>query len=353
MKWHYKIAALVLVLVVNTNLYGKRVEFDKTKTVKREFNGIGSDVEIRLNNRYGRVEVTTWDQNNLVIEVDIQVTHTNEKKGQEELDNVDIEFVENSVYIQAKTNLYGRKRATTFATKNLKKEIVYRVKMPVGNNLNVMNRFGDVTINELKGKATIDLSYGALSVGKLSNSKNRINLKFAQNSSISSLQGGSLSAQYSGLTIAQCDQLNMTSQFSQIDIEQVKEATVVSKYDKLNVDECENLKLDAQFSTTKIERLTSKALVTSNYGYLRLDKISSSCQEIRLHNKFGKVRLGFEAPALEFRGTIMFADLDLPHNWDVSEESIQHTKKYNGIVNGGGTQVSVTGQYGNISISQN
>jgi len=354
MKLLYRPIAILFLLGLFSKTSAKKVDYEESKTIQQEYTNVGSDVEIRLKNKYGRIEITTWNENRVLIEIEVTVIHSSEKKAKEELKNVTAEFIKNDQFIEAKTNFMGKQNSISFGpSKKMEKKIVFRVKMPKSNNLFVVNKFGDISLNELNGKAIIDLSYGGLTVGKLNHAQNKVILRFAKNSTISYWQGGKISAQYSGLTIIEAIDLDLGSQFSHVDLETVGKAYITSKYDKLTLLECDELKMDGQFSTIKIDKLKTRASVTNHYGYLRISNISADCKEVRLSNKFGKIRLGFAGPpSVEIYANVSFGEMDYPNSWDITEVKDQHNRTYRGNLNGGKIQVSITAQYGSIVLSE-
>ena len=85
MKLVYEFSArlLLLALLVSVAHIGVAAEF--TKTIKKEFD-ITSDGTTSITNKYGKVEIKTWDRNRVKVDVTIVVKASSESKAQEVFD---------------------------------------------------------------------------------------------------------------------------------------------------------------------------------------------------------------------------------------------------------------------------
>ena len=76
----YKITLLLLfpiaVIANNGELKGK---YTKEKTLNKEFS-VSPNAMLKISNDYGNLDVTSWDQNRIVMQISIKVSGNNEEK---------------------------------------------------------------------------------------------------------------------------------------------------------------------------------------------------------------------------------------------------------------------------------
>ena len=62
-----------------------------------------ADATFKVNNSYGNVDVITWSENRIEIEVHISTSSNNEEKAQKKLDQITVEFNNSASQVSAKT----------------------------------------------------------------------------------------------------------------------------------------------------------------------------------------------------------------------------------------------------------
>ena len=78
--YKYTILAFLLAPIIglgnNENPKGK---YFKEKTIKKEFS-VNSDALLKINNSYGNLNITSWNENRVLIEVHIKTNGNNEER---------------------------------------------------------------------------------------------------------------------------------------------------------------------------------------------------------------------------------------------------------------------------------
>lgn len=77
-------------------------KYEKSKSIKKEYT-VNSNALLKINNRYGNVDVTSWDKNEVVIEVKITVSGNDEDKVIKRLSMIDVAFEASRNEVSAKT----------------------------------------------------------------------------------------------------------------------------------------------------------------------------------------------------------------------------------------------------------
>ena len=161
MKSVYKLAGLFLlvglVLPIKASTPDKR---EYTKSVNKEY-AITADGTTALSNKYGKIEVKTWDRQRVKVSVDIVVNANSESDAQEVFDRIQIDFSNRDDYVKAETVIESRK-SRWFSWSNGDKsdyEINYEVFLPKTNKLDVVHKYGDLVVADMAGKVNLDIKY--------------------------------------------------------------------------------------------------------------------------------------------------------------------------------------------------
>src|SRR4030065_580807 len=177
MKNSAKLLLLCLLIPLAIFASEKKGKYTKNKTISKEFK-VSKDATLNVSNKYGNIDIVTWNENKIVVIVKITTNGDDEDKVKKRLEEITVEFDANSSNVSAKTmidkaaatwNFWGNKNNVTM-------EINYLIKMPITNNVNLSNDYGGINLNKLEGKATINCDYGKLNIGELLNKSNRINI---------------------------------------------------------------------------------------------------------------------------------------------------------------------------------
>ena len=125
MKLKYNLAILFLFTFVGfsfTSTY-EEVPTERTKSITKTF-PISADGTTSLSNKYGKMDINVWDKNEVQITVNVKVDARNDRKEQEILDGIDVEFDNSSDYVSATTefDLKG-------SYNNVSYNVEYEVKM--------------------------------------------------------------------------------------------------------------------------------------------------------------------------------------------------------------------------------
>jgi len=93
---------LVLPMLLSAGDGKLKGKYTKEKTIKKEYD-VNSDALLKVNNSYGNLNLTSWDENRVVIEVHIKTNGNNEEKVQKKLDGISVDFEGSSSMVSART----------------------------------------------------------------------------------------------------------------------------------------------------------------------------------------------------------------------------------------------------------
>ncbi|MCX6226914.1 MAG: hypothetical protein NTV01_19560 [Bacteroidia bacterium] len=213
---YFKTAPLLAaILAAGITLHAQSVK----KEFHKEYNTSGSS-ELKIENQFGNITVTEWDQNKVVIDVNVAVTASDDSKAQKILDKIDIEFKEEGGKIFAKTKLGEDGKMTVKGGKGEKQsfKVDYTVKCPKDIKLGLDNQFGDMIVGSLTGPFSADLQFGNLNAVSLGGTENKIDIQFGE-ATIGSMKDGKIDIQHcEALKITECGNLSVDAQFTKVDI---------------------------------------------------------------------------------------------------------------------------------------
>ena len=292
-KLHYKTGALLLIALLTATFTLSAEE------VKKEFHKEytpGPNTTLEISNRYGDVVITSWDQNQIVIDVKVSVELPNREKAEKLLGYIDVQFTEDGNLIMARTVIDDKFSFSGWGGESKKFSIDYNVKMPAGTPLTLANRYGNTKITELTGLVNLDIKYGNLTAGKLTrgNEKpwSRLNLAYGKGT-IDEVGWMTLNIRYTGnLDITKSTALLLDSKYSKLSLGETSSVVGESKYDNIRIGSIKNLDLDNGYSDVNIETLVTKLRYEGSYGSFSIGSIPAEFESIDLATRYMGVKLG-------------------------------------------------------------
>lgn len=292
-KFHYKTGALLLLTLLSASLtiYAEAV----TKEFHREYiPGPGTTLEI--NNRYGDVNISSWDKNQIVIDVKVTVELPSKEKAEKLIGYIDIQFTENENLIMARTVIDDKFSFSGWGGESKKFRIDYNIKMPSGTALTLSNRYGNAKINELAGLVNIDIKYGNLTAGKLTRQNEKpwssLNLAYGKGT-IDETGWMTLNIRYTGnLEVTKSTALLLDSKYSKLTLGETSSVVGESKYDNIRIGSIRNLDLDNGYSDVNIGTLATKLRYEGSYGSFSVESIPAGFESIDVETRYMGVKLG-------------------------------------------------------------
>ncbi len=176
----------------------KKYDFVKTKSVNKSYN-VSSNDKLSITNEFGKVEVHTWERNEIKVDVSIEVSATKENIAQRIIDGITVSDGQSGKNISFKTTIKGRDKDKESANEDKNEKstmhVNYSISMPATNPLRVENQFGATTIPDYKGEIELNCKFGSLTAGSLTNIKT-INVEFGK-ANFGSVANGTVTVKYS------------------------------------------------------------------------------------------------------------------------------------------------------------
>ncbi|MFT5601852.1 MAG: hypothetical protein ACI9N1_002101 [Flavobacteriales bacterium] len=269
--------------------------FEDTKEFKKVVKST-DDFELEISNKHGNVVFEIWEKDSVSVEVIITAESQKLDRVNSILENINVRFSSNGDYLSASTEWSS-------ATRSVKNDVLglfgeqsvhvnYLIKMPAHIEVEVDNKFGNVTMGNVSGKLKIDVSHGNINLRKVKNAKT-IKLQYG-NFRAKELGDCDLDVKFSDIAIDKAGDLKLTSTSSEIEIEKVDKLVLKSVSDDIEIEEINELNFSATFSNIEIEKLNKSAGGTMKYGSIEIEEIRAGFRDITIDGQVTDIDLNFE-----------------------------------------------------------
>jgi hypothetical protein len=310
-------------------------QFTETKELQKQFK-VSPETRIEISNKYGKIELNTWEKDSVVVEIKIKVEEKKLSKLEKAIDAIDFDFTQSQHFLVARTNVGQNKSG--FEKEILKfKETVfqsdgnmtidYTVWLPATNDLKVENKFGDIFIGNYEGEVEINLSNGNLKSNDFTG-KLELILSFAD-ATINTIESGNLDCNFSEVYIKKATSLRIKSKSTKFEILEIKELDANSRRDNFKIRLADMVEASGSFSNFRINELTDRLNLRADYGDLDIEKTAVDFSNIFIESKSTDINLYFdEQSEFGFEITHTKTDLDFCREIKIErEESLDEKEK--------------------------
>ncbi|NJW52617.1 DUF4097 family beta strand repeat-containing protein [Salinimicrobium oceani] len=331
----------------------------KQKRIKKEFKVSANDL-LKINNSYGNIDIVTWDQNRVEIEVLVRTNGNDEEKVERKLREIDVIFNQSNGQVSAKTIFEKESGGSFFSSlfggsSNVSMEINYRIKAPVTNQVDLSNDYGSINLDKLKGDARISCDYGRILVGELHGSNNYLSFDYTRNSSIGYVKRAKINADYSEFTIDDAGTIDLSADYTDSRFVKVENLSFRNDYGSLKVEKLRNLKGSGDYLGIKLGFVYSSLDISMDYGSLAIDKVMPGLKELRINSDYTGIKIGYDRDAsfnfdvkTEYGGVNGISNSNFTVNKRNQSGSENHYQGYYGTSNSGGN-ISISSSYGSVS----
>ena len=361
MKKYNIILILLLAIAPSIVLAGNNTpkgKYTKEKRVTKEYT-VNSNATLEIDNSYGEVNMVTWNENRVVIEVHVKTNSNDEDQAQDKLDDIDVRFEGNSNYVSARTNFNNSSRSwwNSWRSSNVNMEVNYTIKLPVTNAIDISNDYGGISLNKLEGTAKISCDYGKLTIGDLLGENNYLNFDYTKNSSINYVKSGSINANYSSFKLDNGDTIDLNADYTKSELGKIKDLNYTCDYGSIITEEIEKLRGRGDYLTAKIGRVNKDLNIVADYGSIKIDEISPNANNIRIQSDYTGIKLGYHNDYhFKFDIKLQYAGLSGKEDLTILKEHKRSSDRsyegYHGDASSSNT-LSINSEYGGVTLYKN
>jgi hypothetical protein len=300
---------LVLSLPVRS-LAGHGEEEVKKKRVINKSYEVTADDKLEIVNSFGNVVVSTWDKNEITVDIELGAKASTDEKAQDIMDELVVKEMHDGHIISFKTKvgeIHNGENKHKNGDEDRSFYIDYVIHMPAGNRLQLENSFGKTTVPDLNGEVTLTSKFGGLTAGKLGN-VDAIDVEFGR------------------ATIAEVNNGKVVFKFN-------KESTI----DKVNG----NVRITSEFSQNvqfSVGDNIKELSVFESYSGVRMIVTKSLSAEFDVHTSFGHFHNDSEFSIRERKE-------------EEGDSGPHFDKDYDGRAGDGRAKIKIKSSFGNVRLS--
>ena len=286
-------------------------KFKKTKSYTKSYNLSSSD-KISLSNQFGEMKLTTWDKNEVKVDVTIIGKSDEEREAQEILDRISINDGKEGNTVSFKTKFADDKRDRDKKDEKDKHhnegmEINYMVYLPATAALEAHNQFGKMIVPDYRGEAELECKFGSLTAGKITNAK-EVTVEFGD-ATIAHINGGILTIKFSEGTVNKLSgDVKSELSFSHVKLNidnDIKTLDIHNSYSTVYLDLNKNLSATYDIHTSHGELSNKSSFAIKEEGKEdrgygpRFDRryggtSGSGSSKLKINSSFGEIVLGHD-----------------------------------------------------------
>jgi len=317
-----------------------------------------------LSSKYGDIVCEVWDKDSIGIFTTIGV----KSKKREALDKIlnsvviesnnfgntvelEVDFADNASLVKsylAKLDPFNSNELT----------INHKVKFPNGIDLEIINRFGNIMIEQNSGDITINLEYGDL---RLENLDGNVDFELKSGRLIGrSLKRANLDVRNFDVRLKSVEHLNLEGQASEIKIDQAEFARIDLLSGELNIKEISNIKGSASNTDLLLERVNKDIHLSIRNCSLIVEAFDSGVENVVIDEVSSTVDLNISNISFSLEAEVEDSQFSVPKTVSNVTRNVLNEKNEHRTISlsydGGGsgiTKFNFTGQRGSFFLIEN
>jgi hypothetical protein len=307
MKMHINpfklLTILSIVLFPHLLKAGSDNSIEKKRTISKSYIVSSSD-KLSIVNSFGTVTVSTWEKNEIRVDVEIGVHAATEEKAQAMMDEIKVNDSQGNQNISFKTDI-GNMGKGKGNSDERRFYVDYKITMPEKNPLVIENSFGKTVVPNFMGTTNITSKFGELNAGNLVNNA-VIHVEFGK-ANVGNLNNADVVFKYNS------------------------QSTIggLAGNSKVHIEFC------SQVNLTITDKLTDLGLFES-YSTIRLKVPDNLSAKFDIHTNFGS----FDN----------HTDYQIEETKDDESSGPKFDKDYSGTIGTGNTKIKIKSSFGNIKV---
>ena len=327
-----------------------------TKKIHKEIE-VSKDALIEIDNSYGDLNITSWNQNKVVIDVLITVKGNTPGKSHKKLYIIDVSFLLSPEKVRAKTKIDNGWRFGLFNIPDIEYRIDYNIKLPKTSDVDLTNDYGTIRLNSLEGRANINCDYGELIIGELFADNNILDFDYTSNSSIEYINGGTIKADFSDFEIEKAGNIDLYADYTEAHFNSIETLIFKNDYGKLTTNNVGTLIGLGDHLTLKCGVLNKRLKLSEGvkYGSINIKQIQPSVESVIIDAEYNSIKLGIDKNwSFNYEFNMEYGDLSssLALDHSISGETNKENY-YKGTFNPSNTlsTLYIKSEYGSVKLN--
>lgn len=348
MKVSLNIIMLLVMLLPAIALAGEDEQITKEKKISKAYY-VNSNAGLQVNNQYGQIYVTTWDEDKTAIDVVIRVSAKNEEIVDRRINSVNIDIDALKSLVKIKTSIGN------FSGRNVTMEINYTIKIPRNGSVNLDNQYGSIKLGTINGEAVVKCQYGDVYADQLNNVMNNLKLEYSGNTKINYMKAGDIKAAYSVVKLTKGNTLKFNSEYTQLNVTDINDINYRSDYGDIKIQNGGKISGNCNYTNQRILNLSGQLNLTTNYGDIKIERVEKDTKNIAINSTYTNVVLHYdEGYAFDFEYQLQYGNLNGAAGLKFTERREKDFEaSYKGYhKNSGENRMFIKAEYGNINLSR-
>ncbi|WP_316632524.1 hypothetical protein [uncultured Flavobacterium sp.] len=349
MRKHYNLIIL-FVLIPFLGFSNDDTFISKQKSIKKTYI-VNSNAGIDIDNKYGNITVSTWDEDKIDLDITIKVTGGNENWVNERLNSIDVDITALKSLVSAVTNLGNSSLKSRGSSNSF--EINYIIKIPKNGTVKLENKYGNITTLNLESTTDITCKYGKVNLGRLNGSNNRLQIEYCQGSAIDYIKNSNIEARYSGLKINESGNINLDANYSDLTVGDSQNIKYDCNYGTLKFQKVNSFSGSGNYLTIQISEISSNLTAEITYSKLSVGIINDKAGNVNVNSGYSDVSLGYSSNyAFDFDIATKYGSIKTGDDLEISvSESKSSSKNISGYhKRKGQNKIQINSNYGNVSL---
>ncbi|KAA1247096.1 hypothetical protein [Aquimarina sp. RZ0] len=358
-KLLFSLLPLLPLLVMNS----LQAQQDVSRTIHKLYDFTNSG-ELQVENKYGNIVVNGWNQNKIQITVDIMATKKNEEDAKELLARIKPSITSSPDFINIFSNIEEKNngffsrminKANPFDVDRGSVQIDYTIHLPTNADVQVINKFGDIIINDWNGKLKVNLQHGDMWINNNLN-KATIEIKFGKLQS-KEISYANIKLKNSELEIEESKDLSIMSNGSTININEAINLEIYSSKDKVTIGNLERIQGELSFSNMRLKQVKEDINLRMDVADLVINKIIKPDANITIKQKSSELNINISNLSFDFNAYLQEGLLRIPKSFtNIKTTIIDNRSKLRDVTASYGSgkkgKIQITGKKGVILIKE-
>jgi hypothetical protein len=249
------------------------------RTVSKEFN-VNNGAQVNVYNKYGKVIIHTWSQNQVKATVVITGFGKNTSEAQEIANAVDIQASGDPGSVSFQTNYNSSKGGKWFWSGNKDSKdyvnIDYEIYLPKSlGMLSLENNFGDVITDQLPFAAKMRLNYCFYAI-KEAGKTLEMDMNYCSKGRIDKAGDLVIKANYSDIRCDAANKLDSKSNYSDYTIGDIGSLVVKANYSDYKIKQLGSIEATCNYSDFSVSSLQERADLKLTYSDVKMKDVSAT-----------------------------------------------------------------------------
>lgn len=324
-------------------------KYSKQKTIRKAYI-VNADAGIDINNSYGNVTVTTWDEEKIELDILIKVSGDKESWVDQRLDDINVDIQALKHLISATTRI---SKAGSDSGRNNSIEINYVIKIPKKGSVKIDNKYGSIITDDLFANTVLRCQYGKLTLARLNGNSNDIDIDYCNKSTIEYLKSASVNADYSGLTVTGYGKINLSANYTDINFATGSDLKYDCSYGKLQLSKINTVEGKGNYLSIQVDEVAKELKIDTKYSKLSIGEISQAVNMVSISTGYTALDMGYNtAASFDFDINVKYGSFKYEGDFEMnSKHESMSSKSYQGFYRKSGeNKITIRTEYGNIRL---